>query len=1123
MDALIDRATETAGKRLARHVLAAQLQWPALAALCLVPIAAYNYLLFHTVVELVSVIVACSVFVIAWNAYPFSHNRFLLFLGTGLLWVSALDLFHALVYKGMDIVPGFAGANAPTQFWIGTRYLHALVLLAAPLFLVWPLKRWWAMLGNGMAACAVFAWLVSGHFPDAFVEGAGLTPFKIYSEYAIVAILALSLAFLWQRRTALDERIFVLVAASTAFVMAGELAFTKYASVYGQANLAGHLFRIVAYWLIYAALVDRALAQPFRMMARAATTYDAIPDATIVVDKEGVIRQVNGAARVQTGLPGQEAIGRDCHALFHPASVPRDACPACRCIREGTAAPSLELEDATGGRWVEISLAPVARGEDVTGMVHVSRDITERHNAERDKEVLIRSLNERMKELRCLYAISDLLERKGRDLPEVLAQIAALLPAAFQFPDITVARIACGAVERATPGFRRTSWRLGAGVTARGEPVGSVEVCYLEERPACDEGPFFDEERQLIDVVAERLGRIIERVRAEEQVARLTRLYATLSQTNQSIIRATDRSALFEEICRIACESGGFASAWISVGGSGADGFSVAASRGLDDADRALLAESAGNPEGHVARVLRTGESWFTNDYANDSATSRWHREETARGIAGCAIVPLRTGGAVAGLFGLYTREAAYFDDAQLALLEEMASDVSFALDNLEHERRRREGERALRESEERYRQVGASVLDGLIVIDDQGKITDWNSAAARIFSYTAAEAVGRDLHELVALSRYRDRYEAGLAHFRSSGQGAAIGKSLELTARRRDGSEFPVELSIAGFQWKGRWNAVGSVRDITDRVLAQKKLRFATAVVERSPTVLFRYRAEEGWPVEYVSENVRQVGYEAEELLSGAVSLASLIHPDDLGRVTDEMARHCASGAESFAQEYRIVTKGGAVLWVDDQTIVERDPAGTVTHFQGVVTDVTERRRAQQAELEQFRLAEAFFNHSVSAIAILDRDFNFVRVNDAYARGARKDIGEFAGRNHFEMYPSDAKAIFEEVVRTRRPYETTAREFTYPGQAERGKTYWDWTLVPILDRQGEVEYLVFSLQEVTERKLAEERQRAAALYARSLIEASLDPLITISPEGKVTDVNRMTEEATGVARAELI
>ncbi len=161
-------------------------------------------------------------------------------------------------------------------------------------------------------------------------------------------------------------------------------------------------------------------------------------------------------------------------------------------------------------------------------------------------------------------------------------------------------------------------------------------------------------------------------------------------------------------------------------------------------------------------------------------------------------------------------------------------------------------------------------------------------------------------------------------------------------------------------------------------------------------------------------------------------------------------------------------------------------------------------RKRAEQTALQQFTLAEAFFKHSVSCLVVLDRNFNFLRVNEAYARACRLDISAFAGRNHFDMYPSDTKSIFEEVVRTRKPFETFERAFVFPDQPERGVTYWEWTLVPILDQQGEVEYLVFSLNEVTERKRAQELIEQSMLRVQALSE-------------RVMKVQR--EEREGIAR----
>ncbi len=172
----------------------------------------------------------------------------------------------------------------------------------------------------------------------------------------------------------------------------------------------------------------------------------------------------------------------------------------------------------------------------------------------------------------------------------------------------------------------------------------------------------------------------------------------------------------------------------------------------------------------------------------------------------------------------------------------------------------------------------------------------------------------------------------------------------------------------------------------------------------------------------------------------------------------------------------------------------------------------------------EKTRFLEASFQHSLDCLVFLDKQFNFIRVNDAYARACGRDPSEFPGHNHFGLYPhAENRAIFEDVVRTKTPYQASAKPFSFPDHPEWGVTYWDWTLNPVLAPDGEVDFLVFSLKDVTRREHGIEQLREASRYARSLLESSLDPLVTISEHGKITDVNEATELVTGVNRGLLI
>ncbi|WP_169853314.1 ATP-binding protein [Anaerohalosphaera lusitana] len=125
--------------------------------------------------------------------------------------------------------------------------------------------------------------------------------------------------------------------------------------------------------------------------------------------------------------------------------------------------------------------------------------------------------------------------------------------------------------------------------------------------------------------------------------------------------------------------------------------------------------------------------------------------------------------------------------------------------------------------------------------------------------------------------------------------------------------------------------------------------------------------------------------------------------------------------------------------------------------------------------------IMEAFFSHTLEPMAILDAEFNFIRVNDAYAKIASRESDDFIGENHFDLYPHEEnERIFRSVVDNKKPYLALAKPFEHPDQPERGTTYWNWKLFPILDYKGAIKYLVFTLEDVTAETRAKERLKEA-------------------------------------------
>lgn len=155
--------------------------------------------------------------------------------------------------------------------------------------------------------------------------------------------------------------------------------------------------------------------------------------------------------------------------------------------------------------------------------VSMHTDITERKQMESNLWKRTHDLGERVKELNCLFGISQLVEKAGISLEEIFQGTVGLIPYSCQYPEITCARIILEGREFKTENFRETIWKQASDIIVHGKPIGSVEVCLLEEKPESDEGPFLKEERSLLNAISERLGRITERKRAEETLEKVNK------------------------------------------------------------------------------------------------------------------------------------------------------------------------------------------------------------------------------------------------------------------------------------------------------------------------------------------------------------------------------------------------------------------------------------------------------------------------------------------------------------------------------------------------------------------------------------------------------------------------
>ena len=179
--------------------------------------------------------------------------------------------------------------------------------------------------------------------------------------------------------------------------------------------------------------------------------------------------------------------------------------------------------------------------------------------------------------------------------------------------------------------------------------------------------------------------------------------------------------------------------------------------------------------------------------------------------------------------------------------------------------------EEALRASEEMLRAISESALDGIVLLDLDGNVAHWNTAAAKIFGYTSDEILGQGLHRTLVPPESRERFQQGLLHFRHAGEGPVIGKVLELEALHKDGHRFPVEVSVAAVSLHGQWNAVGVVRDITQRKQDEAELIAAKQSAEAAN------RSK--------SEFLANMSHEIRTPMNGVIGLTSLVLDTQLSK----------------------------------------------------------------------------------------------------------------------------------------------------------------------------------------------------------------------------------------------
>jgi PAS domain S-box-containing protein len=415
---------------------------------------------------------------------------------------------------------------------------------------------------------------------------------------------------------------------------------------------------------------------------------------------------------------------------------------------------------------------------------------------------------------------------------------------------------------------------------------------------------------------------------------------------------------------------------------------------------------------------------------------------------------------------------------------------------------------------------ISSAAKDAIILIDNDGKIFHWNEAAEAIFGYAQNEALGRHLHKLLVPQRSYASYCEAFPRFQQTGEGAEVGKTRELTAVRKSGEEFPIELSLAKASIDGKWCAVGVVRDISNRKSMEDALRKS----ENQYRSLYKLSRDAlvtlGPPTwkfsscNHAALKLFAVESEDEFMKLGPWDVSPERQPQ--GHLSSELAKAniekaMREGSANFNWMHMRVT-GEAF---PGNVLLTRVDSGGEPILQATVRDVTERVQAEAALQASEAKYRASFEDASVGQALTSKTGKFLEVNPALANMLGYSLSELTGKTFTELtHPEDVTMSLD------------AHRSLYGGQRvirmekrylrKDGTIFWaDVNIAALRDSSGEVDQCVTHIVDLSERKCMEERLRVeeAALryseqFARSTVDALSAHIAIVDESGFIIMVN---------------
>jgi PAS domain S-box-containing protein len=447
---------------------------------------------------------------------------------------------------------------------------------------------------------------------------------------------------------------------------------------------------------------------------------------------------------------------------------------------------------------------------------------------------------------------------------------------------------------------------------------------------------------------------VTDRKRAEDELRRLNRALRTVSECNQTLVRAPDEATLVANLCRILVEHGGYRMvSWIdfaeqdeskavrSVVQAGfEEGYLNSANSTLANTERGC---------GPTGIAIRTGQPVITRNIPADPASAPWSEAVVQRGCLSSLALPLKRGDRVFGALNLYAADPAAFDAEEVRLLNDLADDLAYGISALRMHVERERAEEELRHSEERYRTLVEESFEGILV-QKGAKIVFANSRLYEMLGYEKGELDGLD-HWLVY---HPDYHEITRERAQTSMRGEDAPSQYEVRLQRKDGSSFEGEIRARVIGLNGEPGVQVWVRDVSDRKQTEKRLRDSEQkyreLVELANSIILRWTCD--GRITFLNDfGQKFFGYSAEEILGRHVVGTIVPMTDSSGRDLGPLMDQILADPKAFEQNVNEnMRRNGERVWISWTNRIVVGEQGQVAEILSIGTDITERKRAQEA-----------------------------------------------------------------------------------------------------------------------------------------------------------------------------